>query len=224
MMGGVDVDINGATIIPGLYACGEVANVGLNGANRLGSNSLSECLVFGKSTGRAAARYAREAKSPTSNPIDSLLRDETRRVEKAYLEASHGTEKLSEIRSEMARSMDANVGVFRTAEGLSEQVWHLARLRERYSRLKIEDRSRVFNTELTAALELDYMLELAEVMTASALNRQESRGAHARRDFPERDDVNYLANTIAHRVVGGPPKLEFRPVNITHWEPKARTY
>ncbi len=224
MMGGVDVDIHGATIIPGLYACGEVANVGLNGANRLGSNSLSECLVFGKAAGRAAARYAKEAKSPSSNPIDALLRDETRRVERTYREATTGTEKLSEIRAEMARSMDANVGVFRTGEGLTEQVNNIAKLRERYVWLRIEDRSRVFNTELTAALELDYMLELAEVMTASALNRKESRGAHARRDFPERDDANYLANTIAHRVEGGPPKLEFRPVNITHWEPKARTY
>jgi fumarate reductase flavoprotein subunit len=224
MMGGIDVDIAGASIIPGLYAAGEVANVGLNGGNRLGSNSLSECLVFGAAAGRAAARAARETRAPTSNPVDALLRDETRRVEKQYLEAMDGTEKLSTIRAELGRSMDDNVGVFRTGLGLEAQVKKLEDLRDRFSRLKIEDRSRVFNTELTAALELDYMLELAEVTTYSALNRKESRGAHARRDFPERDDQHYLANTMAEYVPGGKPKLSFREVRITHFEPKARTY
>ena len=224
MMGGVDVDITGATVIPGLYAAGEVANIGLNGGNRLGSNSLSECLVFGAAAGRAAGRAAQETKAPTSNPVDALLRDETRRVEKRYLEAMEGTEKLSEIRAELGRSMDENVGVFRTEDGLKTQVKKVEELRARFSRLKIEDRSRVFNTELTAALELDYMLELAEVMTLSALNRKESRGAHARRDFPERDDKRYLANTMAAYVPGGKPKLSFRDVRITHFEPKARTY
>ena len=224
MMGGVDVDITGATVIPGLYAAGEVANVGLNGGNRLGSNSLSECLVFGAAAGRAAGRAAQETKAPTSNPVDALLRDETRRVEKRYLEAMEGTERLSEIRAELGRSMDENVGVFRTEDGLKAQVKKVEGLRDRFSRLKIEDRSRVFNTELTAALELEYMLELAEVMTLSALNRKESRGAHARRDFPERDDQHYLANTMAAYVPGGKPKLTFRDVRITHFEPKARTY
>ena len=224
MMGGVDCDITGATALPGLYACGEVANVGLNGANRLGSNSLSECLVFGAAAGRAAGHAALETKPPTSNPVDALLRDETRRVEKRYLEATEGTEKLSEIRAELGRSMDLNVGVFRTAQGLGEQVDTVETLRSRYAKLKIEDRSRVFNTELTAALELDYMLELAEVMTLSALNRKESRGAHARRDFPNRDDEHYLANTMATYVPGGKPKLALRPVRITHWQPQARTY
>ena len=224
MMGGIDVDIAGASILPGLYAAGEVANVGLNGGNRLGSNSLSECLVFGAAAGRAAGRAARETRAPTSNPVDALLRDETRRVEKRYLEAMDGTEKLSTIRAELGRSMDDNVGVFRTGIGLEAQVKKIEDLRDRFSRLKIEDRSRVFNTELTAALELDYMLELAEVTTYSALNRKESRGAHARRDFPERDDQHYLANTMAAYVPGGKPKLSFREVPITHFEPKARTY
>ena len=224
MMGGIDVDITGATVIPGLYSAGESANVGLNGANRLGSNSLSECLVFGAAAGRAAAHFAQEAKAPTSNPVDALLRDETRRVEKRYLESISGTEKLSSIRAELGRSMDENVGVFRTGDGLKAQAKKIESLRDRFSRLKIEDRSKVFNTELTAALELDYMLELAEVTTLSALNRKESRGAHARRDFPERDDEHYLANTMATYVPDGMPKLSLRPVRITHWQPKARTY
>jgi fumarate reductase flavoprotein subunit len=224
MMGGIDTDITGATILPGLYAAGECANVGLNGANRLGSNSLSECLVFGAASGRAAARAAQEAKAPTSNPVDALLRDETRRVEKKYLESEKGSEKLSKIRAEMQHSMDEHVGVFRTADGLKEQQKIIERLRDRFAKLKIEDRSRVFNTELTAALELDYMLELAELITLSAANRKESRGAHARRDFPARDDERYLANTIATYVPDGKPKLEFRPVRITNWQPQARTY
>jgi len=224
MMGGIDVDITGATVIPGLYAAGECANVGLNGANRLGSNSLSECLVFGAAAGRAAAHHAQEAKPPTSNPVDALLRDETRRVQKRYLEATSGTEKLSSIRGELGRGMDENVGVFRTGDGLKSQAESIEKLRERFSRLLIEDHSKVFNTELTAALELDYMLELAEVTTLSALNRKESRGAHARRDFPERDDEHFLANTMATYVAGGKPKLSFRPVRITHWQPQARTY
>jgi succinate dehydrogenase / fumarate reductase flavoprotein subunit len=114
--------------------------------------------------------------------------------------------------------------VFRTADGLAAQVRTIEGLRDRYSRLKIEDTSRVFNTELTAALELDYMLELAEVTTLSALNRKESRGAHARRDFPERDDKHYLANTMATYVPNGKPKLSLRPVRITNWQPQARTY
>jgi len=224
MMGGIDVDITGATVIPGLYAAGECANVGLNGANRLGSNSLSECLVFGAAAGRAAAHHAQEAKPPTSNPVDALLRDETRRVQKRYLEGTSGTEKLSSIRGELGRGMDENVGVFRTGDGLKSQAESIEKLRERFSRLLIEDHSKVFNTELTAALELDYMLELAEVTTLSALNRKESRGAHARRDFPERDDEHFLANTMATYVAGGKPKLSFRPVRITHWQPQARTY
>jgi fumarate reductase flavoprotein subunit len=224
MMGGVDVDIHGATSVAGLYACGEVANVGINGANRLGSNSLSECLVFGAAAGRAAAHHALEAKTPTANPVDALLRDETRRVDKQYRQADGGTEKMADIRADLGKSMDSNVGVFRTEQGLKEQVKTIEGLRKRFAKLRIEDRSRVFNTELTAALELDFMLELAEVMTASALNRRESRGAHARRDFPERDDEHYLANTMATYTAGGPPKLSFRPVRITHWEPKARSY
>jgi fumarate reductase flavoprotein subunit len=224
MMGGVDVDIHGATSLTGLYACGEVANVGINGANRLGSNSLSECLVFGAAAGRAAAHHALVAKAPTANPVDALLRDETRRIDKRYREGDGGTEKMADIRTELGRSMDANVGVFRAEQGLKEELKVIEKLRKRYAKLEIKDHSHVFNTELTGALELDFMLELAEVMTASALNRRESRGAHARRDFPERDDEHYLANTMATRAEDGSPELAFRPVRITHWEPKARSY
>src|SRR5258706_15678379 len=127
MMGGIDVDITGATVIPGLYAAGECANVGLNGGNRLGSNSLSECLVFGAASGRAAAEYASSAKPVTANPVDALLWDEAQRVEAAYLEKTGGDEKIGTIREEMQRDVDAGAGVFRTKEGQQELTDHLGR-------------------------------------------------------------------------------------------------
>jgi fumarate reductase flavoprotein subunit len=226
MMGGVDADISGKTEILGLYAAGECANVGLNGGNRLGSNSLSECLVFGAASGRAAAEYASSAKPVTANPVDAMLWDEARRVETAYLEKTGGDEKIGTIREEMQRDMDAGAGVFRTKEGLDKLTDQLGGLRERFGRIKIEDSSRTFNTELTAAMELDYMLEVSQVIVASALARDESRGAHARRDFPERNDDKYLKHTVAFsRGLEDPrPRLEYRDVRITNFKPQPRTY
>jgi fumarate reductase flavoprotein subunit len=223
-MGGVDADITGATVLNGLYAAGECANVGLNGANRLGSNSLPECLVFGAAAGRAAAQHALEAQPVTANPVDGLLRDETRRVEQDYLYRDRGTEGIAVIREAMQHDMDRHAGVFRTGEGLQELVDDLERYRHRLSRAYIHDRSRVFNTELVQALELDFMLDCASAIATSAVERKESRGAHARRDFPERDDEHYLANTLAYWQPDGPPRIEYRPVRITDWQPQARTY
>ncbi|HXD81177.1 MAG TPA: FAD-binding protein, partial [Candidatus Acidoferrum sp.] len=226
MMGGVDADISGATPLLGLYAAGECSNVGLNGGNRLGSNSLSECLVFGAASGRAAAEYASAAKAVTANPVDAMLWDEARRVESAYLEKTGGDESIGTIREEMQRDMDAGAGVFRTKEGLEKLTDQLGGLRERFERIKVEDSSRIFNTELTAALELDFMLEISQTIVASALAREESRGAHARRDFPNRIDEKYLKHTIAFSR--GPedprPRLEYRDVRITNFQPQARTY
>src|SRR5216683_5623932 len=197
MMGGVDADISGATPILGLYAAGECANVGLNGGNRLGSNSLSECLVFGAASGRAAAEYASGAAAVGSNPVDALLADETRRIETSFLDKKGGEERIGTIREEMQHDMDAGAGVFRTKEGLTELTRRLDTFRERFGRIKIDDSSRIFNTELTAAIELDFMLDCAVAVAHSALAREESRGAHARRDFPERNDEKYLKHTIA---------------------------
>jgi fumarate reductase flavoprotein subunit len=223
MMGGVDSDISGATPMAGLYAIGECANVGLNGGNRLGSNSLSECLVFGAAAGRAAAHYASSAKPVTANPIDAMLWDEARRVESAFLEKTGGDERIGTIREEMQRDMDAGAGVFRTKEGLEKLTDQLGGLRDRFERIKIEDSSHTFNTELTAALELDFMLEVSQTIVASALAREESRGAHARRDFPERNDERFLKHTIAYRT-DTRPRLEYRDVRITNFKPQARTY
>ncbi len=224
MMGGVDADISGVTSLAGLYAAGECANVGLNGGNRLGSNSLSECLVFGAATGRAAAEYASSAKAVGNNPVDSMLKDETRRIEMDYLHKKSGDEKIGVIREEMQRDMDAGAGVFRTREGLEKLTKQLGALRDRFGRIKIEDSSRTFNTELMAALELDYMLEVADAIAYSALAREESRGAHARRDFPERDDTKFLKHTIAFRTDELAPRLEYRDVRITNFQPQARVY
>jgi fumarate reductase flavoprotein subunit len=224
MMGGVDANISGATPVAGLYAAGECANVGLNGGNRLGSNSLSECLVFGAAAGRAAAEHASSAKAVGSNPVASMLHDETRRIEMDYLDKRSGDERIGTIREEMQRDMDAGAGVFRTRDGLEKLTKQLTALRERFGMIKIEDSSRTFNTALVAALELDCMLELAEVITYSALAREESRGAHARRDFPERDDVKFLKHTIAFRRDEISPRLEYREVRITNFQPQARAY
>src|SRR5436309_13573765 len=223
MMGGVDTNITGATLMKGLYAAGECANVGLNGANRLGSNSLSECLVFGAAAGRAAAEQVGSLAAVGANPIDALLKDETKRVEAGFLDKKGGDERIAEIREDMQHSMDEGAGVYRTKEGLTELTRRLDGFRERFERIKIDDSSRVFNTELTAAIELDFMLECAVAVAHSALAREESRGAHARRDFPERNDEKYLKHTIAHHTEAG-PRLEYRDVTLGKFEPKARAY
>ena len=224
MMGGVDADISGLTMIPGLYAAGECANVGLNGGNRLGSNSLSECLVFGAAAGRAAAHYAAGARAANGSAVEAMLNDEARRVEGAYLDKKGGEERIGAIREDMQRDMDEGAGVFRTRESLSTLAKQLGDLRERFGRIKIEDSSRTFNTELTAVLELDFMLEVADAITFSALAREESRGAHARRDFPDRHDEQYLKHTVAFRTDELAPRLEYRDVRITNFQPQARTY
>ena len=224
-------DADGATPLAGLYAAGECANVGLNGANRLGSNSLPECLVFGARAGSAAARYALEQPTPAENPVQQLAAAEAQRVEQTYLQAPDGSsgsaaggERVATIREALQETMERGAGVFRTGDGLRTAVGELSALRERLGQLRLDDRSRRFNTELFSALELEFMVDVAEAVAASALAREESRGSHARRDFPERDDDRFLAHTMAYRQPGGEPRLEYLPVRITRWEPQARTY
>ncbi|HZS86600.1 MAG TPA: FAD-binding protein [Chloroflexota bacterium] len=223
MMGGVDTDIDGATTLPGLYAAGECANEGLNGANRLGSNSLTECLVFGQRAGKAAALFAREAAAVTANPVAQLAAEEERRIEETYLRDRSGGERVATLRDELQHSMENGVGVYRTAEGLRETCGVVEQLRARYAEVRLDDRGRVFNTELFSALELGFMIDTAEAICYSALQREESRGAHARRDFPERDDEKYLAHSMAYRTDGA-PRIEYKPVRITRWQPQERKY
>jgi fumarate reductase flavoprotein subunit len=224
MMGGIHTDIDAATPLSGLYAAGECANVGLNGANRLGSNSLTECLVFGARAGRSAARFALDQPSPSANPLQQLAADEARRVETTYLERRDGGERVGDLRDAMQAAMEAGVGVFRTADGLGTACDELRQIHDKFGGIAIDDHGRIFNTDLFGALELGFLLDIAEAVAWSARAREESRGSHARRDFPERDDEKYLAHTMAYYQQGGPPRIEYQPVRLTRWPPQARTY
>jgi fumarate reductase flavoprotein subunit len=223
MMGGVHTDINGATDVPGLFAAGEVACVSINGANRLGSNSLPELLVFGARAGRAAAEYATTAAAP-GQAVFAQGDDERRRLERDLLGRDRGRERLSTIRAEMQKILEDAAGIYRDGDTLSEAADRLRELQSRAASAVIEDASHTFNTERTAALELSAMLDLAECIVHSALRREESRGAHQRTDFPARDDGRFLAHSVVHREPDGSPRVTYLPVTITRWSPGERVY
>ena len=223
MMGGVHTDIMGATPLDGLYAAGEVACVNLNGANRLGSNSLTECLVFGARAGKAAATFA-DAAPPPSASVEAQVVDEARRLSEDFFNTTGGSERIADLRSEMQATMEESAGIYRTGAALAAGADTLGRLRGHARRLQLDDRSRTFNTELTSALELGYMLDLAQVILRSAEARTESRGAHQRTDHPQRDDERFLAHSLAYRTADGAPRIEYLPVTITRWPPGERTY
>jgi len=222
IMGGVHTDIHGATPIQGLYAAGEVACVSLNGANRLGSNSLTECLVFGARAGQAAAEFA-EQSGPVGGAVQAQVRDEERRL-RDFLGMTDGTVRISSVRTEMQSAMEESAGIYRSGAAIDSGVEKMARLQEQSRRLKLDDRSKTFNTELVSALELEYMLDLAEVILRSASQRKESRGAHQRTDFPDRDDERYLKHSLAYRAEDGSSRIEYLPVTITKWPPGERVY
>lgn len=220
-MGGIETDIKGATRIKGIYAAGEAACVSLHGANRLGSNSTAECLVWGKITGAEAGAYCQAADKPaetSSTQVDA----EYKRIFTDLL-GKKGTENLYAIKRELRTCMDVNVGVFRTGEELSRGLEKIKSLRKRFSNISIDDKSLVYNTNLYHALELENLLDLAEVMVTGALARTESRGGHARRDYPERNDEKWLNHTLAFRTEQG-PQLQYKPVTITTWKPVERKY
>ena len=223
MMGGISTDINAKTTLPGLYAAGETACVSINGANRLGSNSLTELLVFGTRAGRAAAASASTASAPASAAIDALAADEQRRLDRQFLRKEGGKEKIATIRQEMQKTMEEGAGIYRDEEKMEKTCKVLRTLRERFKDIIIEDRGSTFNTEVMNALELDFMLDVAEAVANSALIRRESRGSHTRTDFPKRDDENFLKHTLAYRTPDG-PKIEYLPVTITRWQPEERKY
>ncbi|MBI2555263.1 MAG: fumarate reductase (quinol) flavoprotein subunit, partial [Candidatus Rokubacteria bacterium] len=202
MMGGISTDISGKTSLDGLYAAGETACVSINGANRLGSNSLTELLVFGARAGRAAARYALERPALRSNPIAQLVSDERKRLDQRFLRAD-GRERIADIREEMQNAMEKGVGIYRNQAEMKETCETLRKLRERFAHIGLADRDAVFNTELIAALELECLLDVAEAVAHSALAREESRGSHTRTDFPKRDDARFLKHSLAYRTPGG---------------------
>jgi fumarate reductase flavoprotein subunit len=223
MMGGVHTDLTGATQLPGLYAAGEVACVSINGANRLGSNSLTELLVFGARAGTAAATYALERPAPAPT-LGAQTADEERRLRREFLEKSGGRERVAALRSEMQETMEAGAGIYRDRSGLEAAAGRLHELQDRLADVAPDDRSRTFNTELVAWLELCCMLDVAEAVIASALARRESRGAHQRTDYPLRDDENYLTHSLAHRAQDGGARIDYLPVTLTRWPPGERTY
>ena len=223
MMGGISTDINAKTNLVGLYAAGETACVSLNGGNRLGSNSLTELLVFGNRAGRSAATYASTASAPASAKIEALAADEQKRLDGQFLKKDGGKEKIATIRQEMQKTMEEGAGIYRDEQSMQKTCDTLRALRERFKNIIIEDRDSTFNTELMNALELDYMLDVAETVANSALKRKESRGSHTRTDFPKRDDANFLKHTLACRTPDG-PRIEYLPVTITRWQPEERKY
>jgi fumarate reductase flavoprotein subunit len=223
MMGGISTDINAKTNLPGLYAAGETACVSINGANRLGSNSLTELLVFGTRAGRAAAAHATNVVAPASAAIDALAADEQRRLDRQFFRKDGGKERIATIRQEMQKTMEEGAGIYRDEPKMEKTCKTLRTLRERFKDIIIEDRGSTFNTEVMNALELDFMLDVAEAVANSALIRRESRGSHTRTDFPKRDDENFLKHTLAYRTPDG-PKIDYLPVTITRWPPEERKY
>ncbi|MEM3696724.1 MAG: succinate dehydrogenase/fumarate reductase flavoprotein subunit [Candidatus Bathyarchaeia archaeon] len=219
-MGGIKADIKTETPIAGLYAAGECSCLSLHGANRLGTNSTAECLVFGAVAGEEAAKHA------LSNSLKEMSQEKLLAEEKRVFDGilgSEGSERVPAIRDEMRRVMNEKVWIFRRGDQLESALKEVRALKERFKRIKVQDKGGPFNTGLVDALQLDFMLELAEVTIVSALARTESRGAHTRIDYPKRDDVNWLKHTLAYYTKEG-PRLEYIPVTITKWQPAARTY
>ena len=223
MMGGVHTDLNGATPLKGLYAAGEAACVSINGANRLGSNSLPELLVFGARAGHAAAEYAMEQNTPGRGLLAQAL-DEEARLQEQFLRKSGGREPIADIREEMQKVMEQCAGIYRSGETLAAAAGKLQALQERFRDIRLDDRGHLFNTELISALELACMLDVAETMAECARQRTESRGAHQRTDYPERNDEKFLAHSLAYRDADGQPRVEYSPVTITRWPPGERVY
>ena len=232
-MGGIPTNNNAevlsdnTTVVPGLYAAGECACVSVHGSNRLGTNSLLDINVFGKRSGNNAVAYVREADwvELPENPAAAV----TQMLD--TIRNSTGTERVADLRRELQEAMDRGAQVFRTDESLSEVLKVIHSLRLRYKNVAIQDRGKRFNTDLLEAVELGFLLDLAEVLVYCARNRKESRGGHMRDDFPKRDDVNYMKHTMAY-LTGDPHSadpedhitLDWKPVVVTHYEPTERKY
>jgi succinate dehydrogenase / fumarate reductase, flavoprotein subunit len=219
-MGGVKTDTDGRTDIPGLYAAGEVACVSVHGGNRLGANSLLDTLVFGRRSGAHAAGYAKGA--PMPEPTNAQLRDEERAVREIVGRERTGR-RISEIKEELGATMDEHVAVFRDEHGLRQALEVVRRLKEESRSVATDDKGAIFNQDLLGALELGFMVDNAECVVVSALERKESRGAQFRTDFPERNDEEWLKH-IDVTADGGAPEVSYSDVTLTQWEPEERRY
>ena len=223
MMGGIDTEIDASTSLRGLYAAGECACVSINGANRLGSNSLTELLVFGARAGQGAAALAAESEIGKVQALEAQAADSESRVRELVANGNRGEERIATIREEMTSSMESGAGIYRTEDSLRATCDKLVELRDRFRNVNLDDTGLRYNTELIAALELDCMLDVAQSVAFSAIARRESRGSHQRTDFPDRDDEGYLKHSLAYRADAG-PRIDYNPVTITKWPPAARVY
>ena len=223
MMGGIDTDINAATSLHGLFAAGECACVSINGSNRLGSNSLTELLVFGARAGHRAASLVAESQIGNVGALEAQAVDSESRVRDLASGRGRGNETISKIRDEMTSAMESGAGIYRTEESLRATCDKLVELRSRFENVGLDDTGRKYNTQLIAALELDCMLDVAQSIAFSAIARKESRGSHQRTDFPARDDGDYLKHSLAFRA-DGDPWIDYKPVTITKWPPARRVY
>jgi len=219
-MGGIDVNTECKTEIEGLYAAGECACVSVHGANRLGGNSLLEIVVFGKIAGKSAGDYASSVSYP--NFEESAVKDEEKRIERLF--NGSGKEKLSTLREELSETMSKYAGIFRSEEGLKKGMEKLQEIKERAEELKVYDTSKVFNTNLQQTLEFLNLLEVAETIVLGAIERKESRGAHARTDYPKRDDDNFLKHSVIRKKEDGSLEITWKPVKITKYQPEERKY
>ncbi len=221
IMGGIKTDIDGLTSIPGVYAAGECANVSVHGGNRLGANSLLDTIVFGERSGNHASDACRSINFVDFNEDEVVAKEERRIAD--LLERPDNGDRWGAIRQAMGESMVRNVAVFRDEQTIAEAIRDFSDLRERFATVPVENKRRTFNTDLVFALELGYMLDVADTIAFSALERRESRGANSRTDFPERDDENWLKHILARKGEVG-PELSYLPVTITKWQPEERKY
>jgi succinate dehydrogenase flavoprotein subunit len=226
-MGGIPTNIKGEAladnhrVIPGLYAAGEVACVSVHGANRLGTNSLLDINVFGRRAGIYAAEYA------ASTDFDDIVeeRPEGRVVDMIeQMRDAGGSERVAAVRQELQATMDINAQVYRTEGSLKQALADIEGLKARYVNVSVQDKGKRFNTDLLEAIELGFLLDLAEVLVVSALARNESRGGHFREDYPTRDDVNFMRHTMAYRQEDGTVRLDYKPVVETRYKPMERKY
>ena len=221
LMGGIRTDGEGQTNLPGVYAAGECACVSVHGGNRLGANSLLDTIVFGERAGNHAATTSRQIEFVDLD-VQEKVSEEEQRLQ-AIIDRPKNSDRVANIRLALGKSLNKNLGVFREESKIQETIRELAQLRDRYAKAPVDDKTRAFNTDLVFALELGYMLDCAETIAVGALNRKESRGAHARTDYPNRDDQTWLKHTVVTRDEDG-PEISYVPVTITKWNPEERKY
>jgi succinate dehydrogenase / fumarate reductase, flavoprotein subunit len=228
VMGGIPTDADGRVrsdnkdgIVRGFYAAGECACVSVHGANRLGTNSLLDIIVFGRRGGKAIASYL---KSGAEYPKLATNAGEATKAKIATIKSRTSGNKPAPLRTELQQLMMDDCGIFRDAKGLESALAKIGELREKYKTIVIDDKGTQFNTDLLEAIELGNLLDTAGVVVTCALNRQETRGGHAREDFPERDDQNWMKHTFAFKNGEGKPRLDYRPVAVTKYQPKKRVY